>query len=94
MITRTCDACDKVIQRETFVELSLRVLKTSGSTSQDEIEQVYGDYCDACLGSGAAMLDAFSVFEKHKPDYSLAGSLAPTPAGDKPHEPQVKKEHP
>ena len=54
-LTRLCGACDKVIQQVQHLEVTIRVIRTTGAETQDAIEQSYDDYCDVCVRSGAAL---------------------------------------
>lgn len=55
---RRCGACGKPIESERFIQLTARLLLSDGGEYQDELRQAIGDYCRACLQSGAATKDA------------------------------------
>lgn len=59
-IMRRCKACEKPIEQDLYLEVILRVLKSDGSEGQDAVEQSYGDYCDECVASAAAVEDLLS----------------------------------
>lgn len=65
-IARTCDACKRLIVPQRFVELQLRVLRTTEGESQDPLDAVYGDYCRSCITNGAAITDLKSGLTKVK----------------------------
>lgn len=70
-MARTCDACKELIRTETFLELAVRVLDPTKNEDQQEHEQQYGDYCNACIINGRALADVLTGLKKH----DLAGHL-------------------
>lgn len=69
MMTRKCDACQELITRDYFIELTMRVVKTAGAELQDATEEFVGDYCDTCLvTNGKAINDLLSDLNTYKLD--------------------------
>jgi hypothetical protein len=54
-MARKCEACNRFIDQPHYIALSLCVYKSDGSETQDSSENVYGDYCNACVLSGEAV---------------------------------------
>lgn len=66
-LTRRCDACGRMIDNgEHHIELQARVLKTDGSDTQDAVEDQFGDYCNGCIVSGAALRDLIPALKSHR----------------------------
>lgn len=65
-LARTCDNCDVTIDRETMIEITLRVLKCDQNDEQDAVEEVCGDYCDACITNGGAVAGLLRALEHHR----------------------------
>lgn len=49
-----------MIKQIRYLEIIVRVLYTGGDQGQDCTEQVYDDYCDACIIDGKAITDILS----------------------------------
>lgn len=54
-LTRKCGTCGEMIRQDDCIELTVRILKTSGGENQGPTEAVYDDFCAACLLSGEAL---------------------------------------
>lgn len=69
MITRLCDACLVPIPGPHCLELSVRVIRTTGDDQQGAVnqEEFHGEYCDGCVLSGLAMKDLLGDLTKYKP---------------------------
>lgn len=72
MMARVCDACGKAIEQDSFVELGARVLDPVENENQDAKRQAWGDYCDGCIASGAALADLLQQI-----DWKLEPKTAP-----------------
>lgn len=65
-IMRKCEGCSQPIPQRQFIQLTMRALQSDEGDEQDNIEQVYGDYCDGCLASGKAIEDLAGSLTKYK----------------------------
>jgi hypothetical protein len=65
-LTRKCESCKQPITKRLYLDVHISVYKTDGPETQDAVEQTYGDYCDPCVISGAAVTDLLSSLE-YKP---------------------------
>lgn len=54
-VTRKCDRCGKTIEKPTYLEVQVRVMKTDEDSDQDCAAQSYGDFCDQCVYNGLAI---------------------------------------
>lgn len=54
-LTRKCGTCGEMIRQDDCIELTARVIKTTGGENQDSTESVYDDFCATCIVSGKAL---------------------------------------
>jgi len=55
-----CEACNRPIETKQFISLSVRLMWSDQGDNQDAAKEQYGDYCDKCIHSGAALKDVMS----------------------------------
>lgn len=65
-LMRKCESCGKPIHQKQFVEMTIRILRSNEGENQDQLEQVFGDYCDGCVTSGRATEDLVAGLTKYK----------------------------
>lgn len=55
MIARICESCELTISTEESLEIMMSVIDPSEGVDQDKKQTVYGDFCETCIASGAAI---------------------------------------
>lgn len=64
-LSHTCDSCGALIGHGRFLQMSLRLLRTEQGENQDALEEMYGDYCPACVLKGKAVDDLLKGFTRY-----------------------------
>lgn len=57
---RRCEVCKKPIEKNKFLQVSIRLMDSTLNDEQDTNDEQYGDYCQSCVHSGAAIADLIS----------------------------------
>lgn len=63
MMARICDACREIIKQDEVLHLFVSVIDPEEDEDQDAKEQAYGDFCDRCVGTGAAVASLLKRLE-------------------------------
>lgn len=62
-MARICDACRSVVEQDEVLHVMIYVVDPEEGVDQDAKEQAYGDFCDGCVATGAAVASLLKRIE-------------------------------